>query len=296
MATCERYQVLGSAHLARRQVARRRRRQPGPNPLPMLETVRHYALEKLGESGEADAVRRATAITTRRWLPLLDAPAASTTSSVSSRPKSRSTTCALRLRGAAKTRETAAGLDAGVVTAAALASAGPRSGKGWPGSTPSSRDEVAQDAEVAAAVRARALADKAVLDLRRALPTAWIGRSKPWRSRATSMTRPCWPGRSPPAARSPPTAPSWPGRTSPRRSASPGAGRPVEAEPDSGLAGRARRSPPVTRSRRARPPKKDATSPTRSATGSTRGRAAMPSAWPRYDRATWPEPSRNSAR
>ena len=28
-----------------------------------------------------------------------------------------------------------------------------------------------------------------------ALPTAWIRLSKPWRSRATSMTRPCWPGR-----------------------------------------------------------------------------------------------------
>ena len=85
-------------------------------------------------------------------------------SSASSRPKPKSTTCAPRLRGAAKTpisswrwrwrrRCSRCGKrEAG-------------SGKGWPGSTPSSPDEVAQDAEVAAAVRARALADRAVLDL-----------------------------------------------------------------------------------------------------------------------------------
>jgi predicted ATPase len=35
----------------------------------LLETVRHYALEKLGESGEADDCAPATAITTRRWRP-----------------------------------------------------------------------------------------------------------------------------------------------------------------------------------------------------------------------------------
>ena len=70
----------------------------------LLETVRQYALEKLGESGEADAVRDASPrslhgdggrCSTRRQ--------AVTMSSVSSRPKPRSTTCAPRSRGAAKT-------------------------------------------------------------------------------------------------------------------------------------------------------------------------------------------------
>ena len=56
-------------------------------------------------------------------------------------------------------------------------------------------DDDAQHPEVAAAVRARALADKAVLGLYAAPPTAWIRPNKPWRSRARSMTRPCWPGR-----------------------------------------------------------------------------------------------------
>ena len=46
----------------------------------LLETVRQYALEKLGESVEADEVVSATATTTPRWPTRLDAPTATTTS------------------------------------------------------------------------------------------------------------------------------------------------------------------------------------------------------------------------
>ena len=54
----------------------------------------------------------------------------------------------------------------------------------------------AQHLGVAPAVRARALADRATArPIGRAPPTAWIRPSRPWRSRARSMTRPCWPGR-----------------------------------------------------------------------------------------------------
>ena len=53
----------------------------------------------------------------------------------------------------------------------------------------------------------------------------------------------------------------------------------------------ARRSWRVTRSRCARPPKKDAISPTRSVTGSTRACAAGASEWHSYFRAIWPEPA-----
>ena len=69
----------------------------------LLETVRQYAVEKLGESGEADAAGHATAITTRRWRRCSMHRQALITSSVSSRPKPKSTTCAPHSHGAGKT-------------------------------------------------------------------------------------------------------------------------------------------------------------------------------------------------
>lgn len=65
----------------------------------LLETVCEYALEKLGESGEADTARTLTATTTRRWL--LSATRRQTVimSSLSSRAKPRSTTCEPRSGG-----------------------------------------------------------------------------------------------------------------------------------------------------------------------------------------------------
>ena len=69
----------------------------------LLETVRQYALEKLGESGEADAYAPVTAITTRRWRLCSTRRRAVIMSRASSRPKSRSTTCAPRSGGAGKT-------------------------------------------------------------------------------------------------------------------------------------------------------------------------------------------------
>ena len=70
----------------------------------LLETVRQYALEKLGESGEADAVRsRHRDHYTAHGGPARRPGSAVTMSSASSRPKSRSTTCAPRSGGAAKT-------------------------------------------------------------------------------------------------------------------------------------------------------------------------------------------------
>ena len=97
----------------------------------------------------------------------------------------------------------------------------------------------AHQAEVAPAVRARALADKAVLDASvRRRRQHGSGRTKPWRSRAKSTTRPCWPGRSPPAAASPVynaevARPYFAEAIEP----GPRIGRSVEAEPDPGLAG-----------------------------------------------------------
>ena len=76
--------------------------------------------------------------------------------------------------------------------------------------------------EVAAAVRARALADKAVLDAWVAAASAWTRPNKPWRSLANSMTRPCWRATLTACGVSPTTTtPRWPGHTSPRPSAWP---------------------------------------------------------------------------
>ena len=110
---------------------------------------------------------RVTVITTRRWPPCSTPRQAAIMSSVSSRPRSRSTTCAPRSGGAAKTpmsgwrwrwrpRCSRCGVTRGRI----------REGLAWFDAALADLD--AQHPEVAAAVRARALADKAVLD-------AWVG-------------------------------------------------------------------------------------------------------------------------
>ncbi len=102
----------------------------------LLETVRQYALEKLGESGEADAVRSTSP------RPLHGAGRRCSTprqavimSSASSRPKPRSTTCAPRSGGAAKT-PTSSWRWRWRRRCSRCGKRGDASGKGWPGSTP----------------------------------------------------------------------------------------------------------------------------------------------------------------
>ena len=161
----------------------------------LLETVRQYALEKLGESGEADAVRARhrdhytamAACSTRRQ--------AVTTSSVSSRPnieidnlraafawsrENSDTELALALASSlqplwlarGRLREGLAWFDAALADVDAHARRG-----GGRGASPGARRQG----------RARPHGW--------APPTAWIRPSRPWRSRARSMTRPCWSGR-----------------------------------------------------------------------------------------------------
>ena len=69
----------------------------------LLETVRQYALEKLGESGEADIVRTRHRDHYTSMAACLTCRPAPNTSSASSRPTSRSTICVPRSRGAGKT-------------------------------------------------------------------------------------------------------------------------------------------------------------------------------------------------
>jgi predicted ATPase/class 3 adenylate cyclase/DNA-binding CsgD family transcriptional regulator len=130
----------------------------------LLETVRQYALEKLGESGEADAVRSRHRDHYTSMAALLDAPAGS---DYEQRIEQANTEID-NLRAAFEwSRE-----NADTALALALASSLQplwqargrlREGLAWFDALLTR--EVAQDAAVPAPVRARALADTAVLDL-----------------------------------------------------------------------------------------------------------------------------------
>ena len=87
---------------ARRQVTRHRRKRRRPNAIPALETVRQYALEKLGESGEADDIRARHRDHYTAMAARLDAPSRGPRNASSNRPISRSTTYEPRSPGVAR--------------------------------------------------------------------------------------------------------------------------------------------------------------------------------------------------
>ena len=161
----------------------------------LLETVRQYALEKLGESGEADAVRSRHRDHYTAMAAVLDAPAGR---DYEQRLEQADIEID-NLRAAFAWSRENSDIELALALASSLqplwlARGRIREGLAWFDAALADLD--AQHPEVAAAVRARALADKAMLGhLGWAPPRAWIRLSKPWRSPATSMTRPCWPGR-----------------------------------------------------------------------------------------------------
>ena len=129
----------------------------------LLETVRQYALEKLGESGEADAVRSRHRDYYTALAALLDAPAGSDYEQRLEQAEIEID----NLRAAFGWSRENSDIELALALASSLqplwlARGRVREGLAWFDAVLT--DEVAQDAEVAAAVRARALADKAVLD------------------------------------------------------------------------------------------------------------------------------------
>jgi len=130
----------------------------------LLETVRQYALEKLAESGEADAVRSRHRDHYTAMAALLDAPAGS---DYEQRIEQAEIEIA-NLRAAFLWSRENSDIELALALASSLQPlwlARGRIREGRAGFDAVLTDEVAQDAGVAAAVRARALADTAVLYL-----------------------------------------------------------------------------------------------------------------------------------
>ena len=167
----ERFQVLDQLSLLVDKSLVVAENAAGPTRYRLLETVRQYALEKLGESGEADAVR---ATAPRSFL--VDGSA--TRCPGDQRPCSNAwrrrcmkwTTCAPRLSGALKTARPQR-LWSLPRSCNQCGSGRAAFAKGWPGSTPRLPTTRRTSTDVATA-RVRALSDKALLD-------SWYGSLDP---------------------------------------------------------------------------------------------------------------------
>ena len=248
----------------------------------LLETVRQYALEKLGESGEADAVRTRHRDHYTSMAALLDTPARAG----HERRIERAETDIDNLRAAfAWSRE-----HSDIALALQLASSLQplwltrgriREGLAWFDAALADQNATPRRGGTR---RARPRAGRQGRARRSGglPPTAWIRPNKPWRSHAKSTTRPCWRGRSPPAAcvaafNAEVARPYFTEAIGLARAIGDGwrLSQILGWQAYAAIMGR------VTRSRRARPPKKDATSPTRSVTGTSRVRAAGASVWRR---------------
>ena len=191
----QRYPGARSAHPAGGQVARGRRRQRGPNPLPAAGDGAPV------RAGKARRVRRGRRRAVAPPRPLHgDGRRCSTRrqavimSSVSSRPTSRSTTCAPRSGGAAKT-PTSSWRWRWRRRCSRCGSRGAASGKGGPGSTPPWPTSTRSTPGWRPRCGRGRLPTEPCSPSGWTPPTASIRLSRPWRSPANSMTRPCWPGR-----------------------------------------------------------------------------------------------------
>ena len=167
----ERYQILDQLTLLVDKSLVVAENTSGRTRYRLLETVRQYALEKLGESGEADAVRTATATTTR------DGGRCSTRRAHGYEQRVEQAEIEIdNLRSAfgwsSEHDDIASALRAGVVAAAAVAVARPRPGRA--GLVRCSRSPTARRASTVSARGARAGArGQGMLD-------AWVEHRTTW--------------------------------------------------------------------------------------------------------------------
>ena len=235
-AEVERYQVLDQLTLLVDKSLVVAENTSGRTRYRLLETVRQYALEKLGESGEADAVRTRHRDHYTAMAALLDAPAGAGHDKRVEQADDEID----NLRGAFGWSLETADIEAALELASSLQplwlARGPHPGRaGVVRRRPHRRN--AHPERVAPAVRARALADKAVLD-------AWIAAYQHGGRRASpgDRTRTRRPGAAGPGAhrlRHRRRLRRRGGAALLRRGDRPGPRnrRPVEAEPDSRSAG-----------------------------------------------------------
>ena len=161
-AEVERYQILDQLALLVDKSLVVAENTSGRTRYRLLETVRQYAQEKLGESGEAEAVRSRHRDHYTAMAALLDAPARTDTPARRAGGRARWTICEAHSGGASKPATSSAHWSwrrrcsrCGCRAAA--------SRKGWPGSMPRSPSRKTLT-RWRLHVRARVLADKAVLD------------------------------------------------------------------------------------------------------------------------------------
>ena len=128
----------------------------------LLETVRQYALEKLGESGEADAVRSRHATTTPRWRLRSTLPAGSDYEQRLEQAEIEIDNLRAAFGWSRENSDTESALQlASSLQPLWLARGRTREGLAWFDAALADLD--AQHPGVAATVRARALADRALL-------------------------------------------------------------------------------------------------------------------------------------
>jgi predicted ATPase/class 3 adenylate cyclase/DNA-binding CsgD family transcriptional regulator len=159
----ERYQVLDQLSLLVDKSLVVADNTGGRTRYRLLETVRQYALEKLGESGEADVVRARHRDHYTSMAAAVDAPAGSDYEQRVEQAEMEIDNLRAAFGWSCENSDTALALTlASSLQPLWFARGRIREGLAWFDTVLT--DEVARDAEVAAAVRARALADKAVLD------------------------------------------------------------------------------------------------------------------------------------
>jgi predicted ATPase/class 3 adenylate cyclase/DNA-binding CsgD family transcriptional regulator len=159
----ERFQVLDQLTLLVDKSLAVAENKGGRTRYRFLETVRHYALEKLGESGEAKAVRTRHRDHYTATAALLDTPARGDYE----RCVEQAETEIDNLRAAFGWSRENCDVELAVALASSLMPLWLARGRGVEGLAwfdVALNDLAAQHAEVSAAVRARALADKALLD------------------------------------------------------------------------------------------------------------------------------------